>query len=366
MYKYVIWCIAMMILSYNITEAASVRDLVSQWETTSMKQSSLSQWYLIPQVLSILTWWCPMDDSMTSQIKSNFDKSLLEIWLTLNTKTADQYYKLYQPRHDTAQSYASIQYYCFYKILTYQLQYRFYLISQWLDKPINPVRSNATYRSEYFQLLSGLNKKHQTPSIIAPLLTIKVSNRAQVLKMSAITKQVAVEMTTLYRNIVAESLLELRRSGILTHNDVADIWSKITFNYVEQCSELRWFTKVILTRSGGKVIGWKLSTLSLNINVCEDKSYLTDFDAYIKDLVYHEIAHYIYYIKDTKKASFESICTSTKCVSTDYVTEYASTAPEEDYAETFQFWKQKKSQPYSSVVLQKKFDYFEWLFGKWS
>jgi hypothetical protein len=167
------------------------------------------------------------------------------------------------------------------------------------------VRTSNSYRIKYFAALKQLNH-YAVPINIEPYIKISVSNRAQVLKMSTITKKVATEMSILYRGIVADSLYHLQQDTILTQADVETIGSKIYFNYVEQCSELRGLTKVSLSRtSSGRFVDGTLTSITFNVNVCEDMSYLSGFDQHIKDLVYHELAHYIYYLKDTTTTNFE-------------------------------------------------------------
>jgi len=129
--------------------------------------------------------------------------------------------------------------------------------------------------------------------------------------MHPITKKVAGQMSVLYRDVIADSLVRLQNDGILTQADVEVIGSKIVFNYVEKCSELRGLTKVVLSRNrAGKTVDSKLTSITFNVNLCEDSSYMQNFDKHIKELVYHELAHYIYYLKDTTVQDFESICRS--------------------------------------------------------
>jgi len=91
---------------------------------------------------------------------------------------------------------------------------------------------------------------------------------------------------------------------------------------------------------------------------------MQNFDKHIKELVYHELAHYIYYLKDTTVQDFESICRSSWkniCNRSDFVTDYAQSGPGEDYAESFQYWYQSQViNP--STAMTKKLQYFDALF----
>ncbi len=366
MKKYILTLLVVVCMWCSVTWAWSIQETMATWETKQgMDGSQISQWSKIPTALAMLTGWCSLDDSLKTQIYQNVQNTLIEIWLTLTKDAALEYYQSYQQRHEAAATYRSGNQYCAYKIAAYQLQYRFYQVFQWTAKAINPVRTSSNYRIKYFAALKKLNR-YTVPASINPYLKISVSNRAQVLKMSSVTKKVAVEMSTLYRGIIGGALYRLQQDKILTQADVNSIGSKIYFTYVEQCSELRGLTKVTLSRtSTGRLVDGKLVSISFNINVCEDMSYLSGFDQHIKDLVYHEIAHYIYYLKDTTTTNFESICTTNNkntCLRKDYVSDYAMTAQEEDYAESFQSWYQKTIIAKTNTKLGQKFEYFNVLF----
>lgn len=330
-----------------------------------MDQGSIQQWALIDTGLAMLTQWCPLTADLNAQITQNVQKTLVEIGLTLTKDSAAEYYKAYQQRHEAAATYTNLSQYCGYKIAAYQIQKRFYLVSQGKAVAINPVRTSETYRTKYFAALKNLNH-YIVPTTIEPHLKISVNNRAEVTKLHPTTKRVANEMSALYRGIIGTSLKKLQTSTILTQDDIKLIWPKITFTYVNECSELRGLTKVMISRIGERNVGTSLVSINFNVNLCEDMSYLSGFDKHIIDLSYHELAHYIYYIKDTTKTNFESICrngTKNTCKKSDFVSDYSLTSPEEDYAETFQFWYQSKIKPKPWSKLSKKFSYFEKTIG---
>jgi hypothetical protein len=66
----------------------------------------------------------------------------------------------------------------------------------------------------------------------------------------------------------------------------------------------------------------------------------TSLASIVKWLLVHEIGHYIYHIKNTSHPTFETICrTENKnlCTNSDFITSYAQTNSEEDYAEHFAY-----------------------------
>lgn len=368
MKKYILTTMCMMCAMMWFVSAASLQDtMTAREQRTSIDQGTIDKWSLIDTALAMLDRSCALDTWMNIQVSQNVKNTLTEIGLTLTKDTAPDYYKAYQQWHEAAATYTSnTQQYCAYKIAAYQLQQRFYLVYKGRADAVNPVRTSYEYRVRYFDTLKKLNH-YDIPSSIKPYLSITVANRSQVLKFHPITKMVASQMSLLYRNIVAQSLKNLEDDKILTHDDVVAIGSKIVFNYVEQCSELRGLTKVTLSRnSAGRTVDGKLTSITFNVNVCEDMSYMDGFDDHIKSLVYHELAHYIYYLKDTTTSSFASLCRSgsnNACSRSDFVSDYSQNAIEEDYAETFQYWYQGTWWNTSNKLISK-FQYFDDLFGK--
>lgn len=331
-----------------------------------MNQWNIQQWSLIDTGLTMLSKWCNLSDDVMVQVDQNIQNTLVQIWLTLTKDSAPEYYTAYQQWHEAAATYRDLTQYCAYKIAAYQIQKRFYMVYEWKAKPINPVRTSYDYRVSYFSALKNMNT-YTASSWVMSALKISVANRAQVLKLHPITKKVATEMSSLYRGVIAYSLQRLKDDSVLTQSDIATIWPKIIFNYVEQCSELRGLTKVVISRIGSRVVDTKLTSITFNVNLCEDMSYLSWFDQHIKDLVYHEIAHYVYYLKDSTSKNFIWLCRDNStiiCSKKDFVTEYSQTAGEEDYAETFQYWYQKKITPTLNTTLDKKFNYFNMLFKR--
>jgi len=81
--------------------------------------------------------------------------------------------------------------------------------------------------------------------------------------------------------------------------------------------------------------------IKLNINLCTNELYLKNFDTYIRQILIHELGHYLYYFKDATTEKFDAICRKKgvlSCASTDFVSAYAMKNKEEDYAESFAHW----------------------------
>lgn len=76
----------------------------------------------------------------------------------------------------------------------------------------------------------------------------------------------------------------------------------------------------------------------------------------------HEFGHHVRRYKDPTPELFTNICRTDgkrndRCVDRDFVSEYAQTAPEEDYAEHFQQWViKRRSRP---GFIDTKIRYFD-------
>jgi predicted SprT family Zn-dependent metalloprotease len=82
----------------------------------------------------------------------------------------------------------------------------------------------------------------------------------------------------------------------------------------------------------------KFKQIKLNINLCNDKSYLQTLETYVRQIFIHEMAHYFYYFKDSHYSVFGELCrknNTNECTSNDFVSTYAMKNKEEDYAESF-------------------------------
>ena len=83
----------------------------------------------------------------------------------------------------------------------------------------------------------------------------------------------------------------------------------------------------------------------MDIPLCDSYQYIDQLNTQVKKLLLHELGHYIYYFKDKSTNAFESLCRSSDgkttknvCTSDEFVSAYAQTSTEEDYAETFSRW----------------------------
>jgi len=165
---------------------------------------------------------CALSDADKAYASQQVQKTLAEIGLTLTKTSAKQYYLMYQQWHTSADTYTQMRNYCIFKTAAYQLQYRFYQVQQGSAVATNPIRTNYARRIAFFDTLTKLNR-YEIPAAIKPHLKIAVANRSEVLKYQPITKRVGVQMTTLYRGIIAQAMNNLLQDNIINQSDIEQI-----------------------------------------------------------------------------------------------------------------------------------------------
>ncbi len=105
----------------------------------------------------------------------------------------------------------------------------------------------------------------------------------------------------------------------------------------------------------------ELVNLFVTINLCFNDSYDNNYDEFLHEIITHELGHYYDYFQDTNDSNFRAICRAgdkNLCISTDFVDSYAASSADEDYAETFAYYIQRKQVPVGTKM-QQKIDYFK-------
>lgn len=136
---------------------------------------------------------------------------------------------------------------------------------------------------------------------------------------------------------IQDRMQRLVKEGIMEASDLAHLDNKIIINYVQQCGNVHGSYHMMVSPNGQQTV----SKIVINMNVCTTENYLTHFKKYVDQLFVHELAHYLYYFKDDTSRTFENICRKNNrniCNSEDFVTKYAQSSKEEDYAESFSYW----------------------------
>jgi hypothetical protein len=164
---------------------------------------------------------------------------------------------------------------------------------------------------------------------------------------------------------------------LLKSSDITTLDEKIELNYVKGCGTTRGSYHMTQKTDGSNK---KFKMIKLNINLCNNQTYIANFDKYVRQIFIHELGHYFYYFKDSSTASFDNLCRSqgkTNCTASDFISTYAQKNKEEDYAESFAHWYLEKtsggtmivdqehgSATTTSKIMSTKEQYFDYAYGK--
>lgn|GEM_PF-6188454 len=160
----------------------------------------------------------------------------------------------------------------------------------------------------------------------------------------------------------AEIVDELISDGRLKAEDRDEMVRKITFKFSNNCTQLD--GKILVRQRYNQYnnpIKTELINLFITINLCFTHSYDQNYETFLDRIIYHELGHYYNYFYDPNDSAFVNICrngTQNSCPSSEFVSSYAASSSDEDYAETFAYYVYDKK-PASTPVQQQKIDYFK-------
>ena len=135
---------------------------------------------------------------------------------------------------------------------------------------------------------------------------------------------------------IQDRIQQLMKERVFNASDMSQLDNKIIVNYVEQCGNVHGSYHMFISPSGEQSV----SKIIININICTTPHYLSNFKKYVNQLFVHELGHYLYYFKDDTNQYFDNICRKNNkniCNSDDFVSTYAQSSKEEDYAESFTY-----------------------------
>jgi len=175
----------------------------------------------------------------------------------------------------------------------------------------------------------------------------------------------ANDMANIIKNISVDAtdatIKALDTMDILTTKETQKIKDKLNIGFVSSCNKIQWYHMIKQYYTDDDVLkDTTLEEIELDISLCDSYQYIDQLEWQIKKLVIHEIGHYLYYFKDTTPNIFESICWNKKwdtekkiCDYEEFVSNYAQTNAEEDYAETF------SRRAYTKINKDKKYIAYE-------
>ncbi|MDR3169627.1 MAG: hypothetical protein LBU27_08035 [Candidatus Peribacteria bacterium] len=157
-------------------------------------------------------------------------------------------------------------------------------------------------------------------------------------KTDSLNNLADLELATRAEAQLQKEIGKLIDFGFLGKSDIKTLNEKININYVNGCGTTKGSYHMTQRTDGSNK---KFKQINLNINLCTTEKYLKNFERYVRQILVHELAHYFYYFKDTLSSTFNPICRDEKkstCTSEDFVSTYAMTNADEDYAESFTHW----------------------------
>lgn len=151
-------------------------------------------------------------------------------------------------------------------------------------------------------------------------------------------------------NASNDAFQSLGSMNLLSNSDIQTIKDKLEVRFVSSCDKNRWYHTINQYVDDNNVVQkTTLEELKLDIWLCDSYQYIDQLEVQVQKLLIHEIGHYLYYFKDTSTKQFESICRNmsgtikvNNCDSREFVSNYAQTSAEEDYAESFSRWANTK------------------------
>jgi hypothetical protein len=154
--------------------------------------------------------------------------------------------------------------------------------------------------------------------------------------------------------------------NILDTQDIKMLWNKINVRYLWWCKATKGSYTISREFADTTLMDVKIKDLTINVNLCPSYEYLHNLSTYVEEIFSHELGHHVYYFKDSNPKNFENICRTKKwaniCDKWDFVSSYAESKAEEDYAESFLFRYKKNPIDTSYQALQSKINYFSKLF----
>jgi len=163
---------------------------------------------------------------------------------------------------------------------------------------------------------------------------------------------------------IQKEIWKLLEKNFLTQEDLKILDNKIVLNYNKTCANTKWAFHMLQSSDWKQKI---FKSIILNVNLCDNKSFIQNYTNYIRQIFIHEISHYIYMFRDTWTADFDIICwdSGKGCSEDSFVSNYANSNAAEDYAESFAYWYldnfnwvDKQHWSSSNSILWEKLSYF--------
>lgn len=228
-----------------------------------------------------------------------------------------------------------------------------YLSYSFLEKIRSKANTDYNIDSEYFTAKKPIMTSQSSVEIAEKTITI-INNTSSLSGEELIFAQQT-------EKFAHEELKNLVNLHILTWNDLKVLDHKIEINYLSGCQKTHGSFHILQSKNTNAK---KFKMLKLNIAICQASKYQENYRNYFKQILAHELGHYIYFFRDEHSQNFDKICRSNKkntCNKDEFYSEYAQTNQEEDYAESFAYWykaldqeKEFWSAPATEIIFRKE------------
>ena len=134
------------------------------------------------------------------------------------------------------------------------------------------------------------------------------------------------------------TLADMLVRHILDDNDIKTLNNRINVSYVQSCEVTEGNFRAVKNLSTNKVT---FKDITLIISYCSSNNTAQRNERHTRQILSHELWHYIYFFKDKNPSSFSEICWNKwqiNCLPSEFVSKYATKSVEEDYAESFAYW----------------------------
>ncbi len=136
---------------------------------------------------------------------------------------------------------------------------------------------------------------------------------------------------------------DMTNQWLLTLEDQQQMLWKVNLQYVNNCTNIDGKISINTYTVNDVLVRNELWAINLYINICFERWFISQLQNNIEQVITHELGHFFYYFHDVTPSVFQKICRigSTKkalCTRESFVSKYAMTNDEEDYAESFSFW----------------------------
>lgn len=208
---------------------------------------------------------------------------------------------------------------------------------------------------------------NQSRGVRSPTIKYTIKNPEFLDRLSDSQRQIAKLSAQVMERAIKDVLLLFLKKWLFTQTDIDRIRDKFVFEWTENCSAVagRYEVQYEIDRQW-KRRNTKTSEIHLTVSACTNIWFVLQKYDLAKLIVIHELGHHTRRYKDQDTTDFTTLCRNSdgsrndRCVARDFVSDYAQTAPEEDYAEHFQQWVIRRRD--RSGFIDDKLNYFEELF----